>query len=561
MEVSGPAIRFGPFDVLSRIGIGGMGEVFRARLRRDPTARDVALKLLRPEHVSDEHFREMFLAESRIHALLDHPRIARLVDFGEVDHVLFLATEFVAGVGLDALLGARALSTEVAIYVVLAILDALQFTHELTGPDGRPLGLVHRDVSPSNILLSRSGDVKLTDFGIHKISGQSFTHDNELKGKVAFMAPEQLPPRGPIDRRADLFSVGVLLHHLVLRRAPFTDVAVWIREGAPLAVDGAFGELITHALAVEPTRRIGSADELAAGLRRIVRSTDGAAEQLGRLVEELARTEQPLGNIDRLILSELAGPDASDFIYAPDPTTKRLWIPKTSSVPTPSKSIPLAESDLSDSEPTSPLRAPAAPAFAVDHTVVEDRTPDQIVVPPRRRRRRGELMVLASALVASIVVGAWVVLREPGPAAVEAPAPPRTEQPVTAETRALTTPTPPAAPTPTPTPEPTPRPARVKAEPAPSRVTDEEQAERAPRRKPRPAPATEHPIGYLTLDTEPWATVYLGGRRLGTTPFMRVPLPAGHHQLTLDVQDSGQRLQRAVDIPTGGVKRLALRLP
>jgi serine/threonine protein kinase len=552
------AIRFGPFDVLSRIGIGGMGEVFRARLRSGEG--EVALKLLRPEHAHESHFREMFLAECRIHALLEHPNIARLIDFGEIDQVLYMATEFVDGVGLDALLAAQALPVEIGAYIALAVLDALAYTHELPGPDGRRIELVHRDVSPSNILLSREGDVKLADFGIHKVSGLNLTLDDELKGKVSFMAPEQLPHRGPVDRRADVFSVGVLLHHMLLRRAPFTDVAVWIRDGAPMPAERPFGELLARALAVEPGQRIGSAQELAAELRRLVTPPDSAASELARLIAALIRAERPLGDIDRLIMSELVNPDSSDLVYAPDPTTDRLYVPRTMT-PAPS-----AESDFDEIAPTSPLRTNAAAAGgAMIAPVAVPEAADEagpIAVNPPRRWPRAMLAFGVVALTVPTIYGVLALLRAPTPEPIEPPRPVIATPPVAAPPVAAppVTPPPPQEEAPQVVAAPPSEPAAAPS-PPPVRAPVDAPADRGPRRKPAAAPpVAARAMGYLTLDTEPWATVYLGGRKLGTTPFMRVPLPAGRQQLTLDLQDSGQRVQRQVDIPSGGVKRLALRL-
>ena len=204
---------------LRRIARGGMAELFLAR-REGPAGfrKLVALKRVLPHLADDPAFARMFIGEARLAAGLVHPHVAQVLDLGELEGRSFLAMEYVHGQDLRAVLQQagralpeRCLPLPCALAVVEAVADALHHAHELRGPGGRPLELVHRDVSPSNVLLGYDGSIKLTDFGIAKVSSETqATATHSLKGKIAYMSPEQA--RGePVDRRSDVFSLGIVL--------------------------------------------------------------------------------------------------------------------------------------------------------------------------------------------------------------------------------------------------------------------------------------------------------------------------------------------------------------
>jgi serine/threonine protein kinase len=579
-----PIVRFARFEVLSRIGIGGMGEVFHARLRKHGRSIEVALKLIRPEFADETRFRDMFLAEAHIGALLDHPNVARVVDAGEVEGVLYLATELVDGISLAGLTSA-ALPLPLIAYIMRCLLDALAYVHSLHDQNGHPLGLVHRDVSLSNVLVSRAGKIKLTDFGVHKTSGTARTMPGEFKGKPAFMAPEQLPNGGEIDQRADLFAAGVILHMLTYGHGPFNDVSTWLAEGAPLSLDGPLAEVIAHALAPDAHLRVATAHALIDEIARVVPDDPTAASLLSQIVRERAKPERPIGAIERLIMSELEPAHSTGLVYAPDPTTDRLFVISDSraleidndnhdddddfaSLPTRLLADPLTE------KPRLPPLLPAvdsAVSIALVPSPPVPRPPPLVPTGPALEAVPSALQPLPSSPVARI------------PLEPESLRPARSRWPlwivlIGAATLGLTIVGVQLFPAHTATtPKPPPEPAKPARQPKPRRTAStppsspsQDLAEpRAvaptpPKPKSRPKPVVEtppdRPTGYLTLDTDPWATVYLGGRKLGTTPFMRVPLPAGHHKLVLDIKNSGERLQREVDIAPGEVKRLGLRL-
>jgi hypothetical protein len=211
----------GKYILGERLGAGGMAEVFKATYSPEGGfERPVAVKRVLPHLVSDPEFIERFRREAELTARLVHPNIVQVLDFGRHLDTYFLAMEWVEGVPLNRL--ARSpLPPSVVSWIALQLADALDFIHSRQGPDGRPLGLVHRDLNPPNILVSRLGEVKLADFGVARATATpGVTRTGVVVGKLAYMAPEQLS--GPqYDGRADLFALGATLHELLTGRRLF----------------------------------------------------------------------------------------------------------------------------------------------------------------------------------------------------------------------------------------------------------------------------------------------------------------------------------------------------
>lgn len=212
----------GGYVDLGVIARGGMAEVHLAR--KDGVAgfrKLVALKRMLPQLADDPSFERMFLAEARIAAGLHHSNLATVIDFGLLGGRYFLAMEYVHGRDLRSLMqqaGQRCpggvIPLASALWIVRSVAAGLHYAHELRDDDGRPLGLVHRDVSPSNVLVSYEGEVKLTDFGVAKVTtGHEETATTVLKGKLAYMSPEQARHEA-VDRRSDVFALGIVLFEL-----------------------------------------------------------------------------------------------------------------------------------------------------------------------------------------------------------------------------------------------------------------------------------------------------------------------------------------------------------
>ncbi len=219
--------RVGKYQLVRKLATGGMAEVFLARAEGPGGfSKKLVVKRILPHFLSDPHFANMFLSEARLAAELNHPNVVQIFDFGQADGQYYLAMEYIDGANLRVLNAAaleqgHRIPFPIAARLASHAAEGLHFAHELHGEDGKHIGLVHRDISPDNILLSRNGAVKVVDFGIAKASSQpSMTRSGVIKGKMAYMPPEQLG-RKPIDRRIDVFALGVVLHELTTGTWPF----------------------------------------------------------------------------------------------------------------------------------------------------------------------------------------------------------------------------------------------------------------------------------------------------------------------------------------------------
>jgi serine/threonine-protein kinase len=280
-------IPFGNYVLLRRIARGGMAEVFLANQRGlEGFDRRVAIKRILPHLADSPDFVRMFLGEAKLAAQLAHPNIVHIYDFGKVDTDYFLAMEFVDGVHAGQLgkLDERLSPTMVARIGADAA-SALHYAHEQRNSIGQPLGLVHRDVSPANLMVSFDGAVKLCDFGIAKAAalGDSLTNPGQVKGKYAYMSPEQTIA-APLDGRSDVFSLAIVLWELlanryIVPRGDAVEAMRAIRDGnfPPLSVaapdvPSPLAEAIAWALEVDPDDRATAAD-LAQALEAFIKSS------------------------------------------------------------------------------------------------------------------------------------------------------------------------------------------------------------------------------------------------------------------------------------------------
>ena len=277
--------------MIGRLAKGGMAEAYLALSGELPGLRTVVVvKRILPHLAADDQFLRMFLDEARIGALLDHPNIPRIIEVGHDAHGYFLAMEAVPGKTLSAILRRaarreRPLGQADAAFIVARAAAALGYAHALTDADGRPLNIVHRDVSPENILISFEGAVKLIDFGIASVHGRmSETLVGGLKGKVEYMSPEQASG-APVDRRSDVFSLGIILWEALSGRRLFrrdTDLAVMRaissesipRPSGPRPIPPRLERIVMTALERAPEDRFQDAHEMALLLERHAFRTD-----------------------------------------------------------------------------------------------------------------------------------------------------------------------------------------------------------------------------------------------------------------------------------------------
>ena len=299
-------VRFGKYVVTRHLADGGMAEVYLARASGiEGFEKDVVIKRLKPQLAESPWATELFLQEARIAATLEHPQIAQVHDVGAEAGSYFLAMELVRGQDLRMMLRAarrrgRRIPVEAAVRIVAELCGALHYAHEKCDPDGVPLGLVHRDVSPSNVLVSYDGAVKLCDFGIAEVTARSDASKRTRAGKLSYMSPEQC--RGDkLDRRTDIFVLAIVLYELTTLSKLFKGASerevmrqvVTGRVPPPSEVCPGYPaeleRIVMKGLAVEPEERYATAQEMMVELEAFGREHRLASSSLGlaRLMDEL----------------------------------------------------------------------------------------------------------------------------------------------------------------------------------------------------------------------------------------------------------------------------------
>jgi serine/threonine protein kinase len=219
--------QLGRYTIDRLIARGGMAEVFLARMQGPGGfSKVVVIKRILPTLVADETFVRMFLDEARLAAMLTHPNIVQVFDFGEEDGSYYIAMEYIRGVTLRTIQKhfaseGRALDPTLAARICIDVCKALAYAHELKDESGKPLHIVHRDVSPDNVIVATTGTAKLVDFGIAKArSNDAMTQSGTVKGKYAYIAPEQLLER-PVTGQLDIYAVGIALYEILTGVRPF----------------------------------------------------------------------------------------------------------------------------------------------------------------------------------------------------------------------------------------------------------------------------------------------------------------------------------------------------
>jgi serine/threonine protein kinase len=281
-------ITFGKFVLRERIGKGGMAEIFRAKVQgASGFEKEVVIKRMLPALCDDPGFTDMMVREAKILVSLKHQNIVQVYELGEVDGRYYIAMEYIHGRDLRAVLARcaevkRPFPIPIATSVVLEVLRALEYAHRVPSKDGRPLELVHRDVSPTNLMVSFEGEVKVLDFGIAKVDvGDFVTREGLIKGNCPYMSPEQVAG-GDLDQRSDLFSLGSTFYEMLTGKRAFeapTYIAVmqriWADEPARIEelrtdIPPGLANLIHRMLEKDRARRFPTAVDLHAGLLKLV---------------------------------------------------------------------------------------------------------------------------------------------------------------------------------------------------------------------------------------------------------------------------------------------------
>ncbi|HYH97124.1 serine/threonine protein kinase [Hyalangium sp.] len=540
----------GKYELISRLAVGGMAEVFLASAT-GPMGfeKRMVLKRILPHLAEDPAFVEMFLREAKLVAQLNHPNIVQIFDFGEADGSYFLTMEYIDGPNLRVLRKkARALGMPLppalCARLVASACEGLAFAHDFQDPDtGKPLGLIHRDISTDNILVSRQGAVKVVDFGIAKTADQSHkTQNGVLKGKVPYMSPEQIRAR-PLDRRVDVYSLGVVLYELLTGRKPFnspTDASLMqaiLFEPLPPAVmhrpdlPEALQHILERALAKDREHRYPDCRAFQLELEDFILSTGKSvgAYQLSQLVTQLVASGDTAaspakGTGESQATAASRTPASSAGSRAPKSSSRTVELKTPRPQPTADDTLPMkpAERKVSDPVPPQPVEAASQ----------EVQTQSTHSKPP--------LMWIAALGGAALLIagGGYLAGASTGQ-----------EAPVVKDSRE------PPAPSITLAPHETPMPPSIEpiVEP-PTQLTHETKAEQAPPTerivdRKSSAPTSRAPVarahreskqaatartGTLHLVVRGWADIWVDGKKKGRVPpINELELPPGRHELKL----------------------------
>jgi serine/threonine protein kinase len=343
---------FGKYVLLSKLAAGGMAVTYRARMTGAAgVTKPCVIKQILPHFADDHDFVEMFIGEARVAAGLSHGNIAQVFDFGEVNGQYFIALELVQGQPLSKVLrkaakaGMGFFPIPLALHVISKMCDGLDYAHRHIGEDGKPLGLVHRDVSPDNILISYEGEVKVIDFGIAKATSvvEQKTSPGVVKGKYPYFSPEQAQGRQDLDSRTDVYAAGVVLYEAVCGKRPFEGEFVTVLprilagDFAPPsqvnpAVSPELEDIIYRAMALDRDQRYSTAKELSENLVELLyrdnpRFTPTMLSQLvahlftEELTAEGRKVELPPSFAEQLAAWQSPGPSARSSSPGSGPRT------------------------------------------------------------------------------------------------------------------------------------------------------------------------------------------------------------------------------------------------
>ncbi len=535
---------YGRYQLLERLGRGGMAEVFLARMNGPMNvSRYVALKRILSDFSNIPELNDMFLDEIRLAVHLSHPSIGAVHDFGMEEGCIFLTMELIEGQDLRSVLR-RALqghrmSLECALYIVAQVARALHYAHGASDAQERPLGIVHRDITPSNVLVSYRGDVKLVDFGIARAASHvrlNHTRAGEIKGTIRYMSPEQAAGSS-IDWRSDLFSLTTVLLETVIGRPAFkaeNDVQALKLVQAGRAperdqfvelIPDDVGAIIDRGMVADPAGRYQSGDEMATDLEIALRNRVPAfgPSNVARVMGELFATE--LAELKRRMRAHAEGLAAvheessfSSVIGVAD-TCPAIDTPSTVGELQRRSGEPRSGEPRSNEPPAPPLqRRRIMPAWLRNSGIVLGSAVAAVVA-------AFMLMPRLSRTSAQAAQGAHAAVGAPAtpPAASPAAPPPAPVEPVGSTVTTKAEPTaPPAA-------------AHVTARVTPHAV-EPLRAEPTPAEAPAPAaapPPMHKSYGTLNLQSAPWAVVEIDGKNVGQTPLVEFRLTSGRHRVTL----------------------------
>jgi TonB family protein len=420
-------VKFGQYVLLEKIATGGMAEVWKARMRGvEGFQKIVAIKKILPHLSDNQDFIEMFVDEAKLAAQLNHNNIIHIYDLGKIQTSYYIAMEYIDGYDLKTILRrgedrSHPMTVELALFIASKLASALDYAHRKKDFEEKEMGLVHRDVSPQNVLVSQEGDIKLCDFGIAKAASKaSHTQAGALKGKLQYMSPEQAWGRS-IDRRSDIFALATVLFEMLTNRKLFTgdnelSILEQVREARVQPpslyndeVTPEVDKIVIKALQKDPANRYQTAGEMARDLDAVLYSfkpTPTSAD-LAIYMHRLSSPEaEPFDSEETVFDVPPAAPVAA---AAPAPPPVRPYVP--------------AAPTLIDT----PLPAAAAAAAAVPAPVAAHATPAPAAAPfesyEQPKSGKSPMVLVAAALVALALLGGgawWFLGRDKGTPATAA---------------------------------------------------------------------------------------------------------------------------------------------
>ena len=521
----------GQYELIRSIGSGGMADVFLAR-RRGPggVEKRLAIKCIRRARSSDPRFVDMFVAEARLSMMLAHKNIVSVFDFGRIADQFFLVMDYIPGADLGELLQGlpeHRLDPMLVAFIGIEACQALDYAHRATTPDGHSRSVIHRDVTPRNILLSREGEIKLVDFGIATTESE---HRGKagLRGTPSYMSPEQA--RGQVlDGRSDVFSLGLVLWEAAAGTRAYAGsskqqvidaAATGIVPSLPGSIPQALRDIVQRATQTEPHDRYDSARDMQVALDRFLvqQKTDRSAQALPS--HQLADLLQSL-RIGTMTVADnwhTRVPDGPAVTFLEDGEHTILGDATLAGM----RSI--AETVADDGPPVTATSEPNIPV----------RTENEVHAASTRTRRRRTLIGLVTTACAAMAIVWFASARQTSPT-MESPTTAANSRPVTTTDASHLTPqhSEDAAVRPTITP-PDARTTR-RAQPRANRrvVRKPQPTDAGVRSKPSPDASLPRPRGTLLVTATPWARVTVARQHCPETP-CRFNLPAGTHTVRLE---------------------------
>ncbi|MBI4688769.1 MAG: protein kinase [Nitrospirae bacterium] len=530
--------RFGQYILLEKVATGGMAELFKAKkLGIEGFERVLAIKRILPHLSSDEEFIEMFIAEAKLVARLGHKSIAQVYDFGKIGQSYFIAMEYIRGKDLRAILKKckeRKVKFPIAIAVFIAkdVASGLSYAHRQKDNAGKNLNIIHRDVSPQNILISYDGDVKVVDFGIAKAEAQSKTTTGVLKGKLSYMSPEQAWGRS-IDHRSDIFALGIVLYEMLtgerlfrgdselntlerVRAAKVEPIPSAINTEVPAELEAR----LFKALAKEVGNRYQNASEMEADLGKIVFKLlrVDPAIYLKQFMQHLFKTE-----IEAEHKSEM---EKEAISITPEQESIEIEKPRPEA-PKPAKPKPEEPKTVSKNKASEPRRnlSPFVIATAIASVIV---------------------LIIAAFMFWPLPSPA-PVLEHPTPSGAQPSA--ATEPPVSGENPAAVVNNE----------QNVPKPQTDKEQGKVQKTADEVNINIPKGKVTKESHKFGEGFGTLVINASPWGNVYMDGDLIGQTPLTIEKVPAGRHKIRI-TKEGYTETTRTVEINEGAAEQVSFSL-